>query len=238
MVSLIFLTAKKDSKVKAHTCANGSTPREYTNYDEATSLTAMTESHLITAAINNKKGKGIDTKQGKYIIIANIPNVFVQTVNGLKANSKKTIMKIKEPLVNMLANIALHEYQDFVGYKGKHKIFYMDMLKALYGMFQSSLLYYKKFRKNLEEIRCLINPCNPCVANMMVNKNQHIITWHVNDLKSNHIDPKVNDNYLLCLIGKYASDNIGEIKAVKEKKHFLLLGVVKVDMTQYGNNEC
>jgi hypothetical protein len=55
------------------------------------------------------------------------------------------------------------------------------------------------------------------------------------------MDPKVNDNFLLWLIGKYASNQIGEIKAVRGKKHnylvitlyFSLPGMVKVNITQY-----
>jgi hypothetical protein len=92
----------------------------------------------------------------------------------LKANGKRTIIKVKGPLVNMLVDIALHKYQDFVRYKGKHDIFYMDVLKALYEMLQSSLLYYKKLRRDLEEIGFVIYPHDPCVANKMVNKNQHM----------------------------------------------------------------
>ena len=56
MESLIFLTEKKDGTIKARTCANGSTQREYTGRDEAASPTALTESHLITAVIDAKKG--------------------------------------------------------------------------------------------------------------------------------------------------------------------------------------
>jgi hypothetical protein len=57
------------------------------------------------------------------------------------------------------------------------------------------------------------------------------------------VDPKVNDNFLLWLIGEYTSNQIGEIKAVREMMHdyltmtltFLLPEVVKVDTTQYVN---
>ena len=57
MESLIFLTEKKDSTIKARTCANGSTQREYTGCNEAASPTALTESHLIMAVIDANKVK-------------------------------------------------------------------------------------------------------------------------------------------------------------------------------------
>ena len=115
------------------------------------------------------------------------------------------------------------------------------MKKALYGMLQLSLLYYKKFRKDLEEQGFKVNPYDPCVANRMINGNQHTVTWHVDDLKSSHVDPKVNDQFLSWLKMKYASDKIGKIKAIQGKKHdylamtldFTTPGVLKVDMTSY-----
>ena len=55
MESLIFLTEKRDKIVKARFCANGSTQREYTPKEEATSPTAATESILLTGAIEAKQ---------------------------------------------------------------------------------------------------------------------------------------------------------------------------------------
>jgi hypothetical protein len=77
-------------------------------------------------------------------------------------------------------------------------------------MLQSSLLYHKQFCKYLKEIGFKINPYNPCIANRIVKGKQHTITWHVDDLKSSHIDPKVNDEFLAWLKTKYADNNFGE----------------------------
>ena len=86
----------------------------------------------------------------------------------------------------------------------------METKKELYRMIQSSLLCYKKFRKTLDCIRFKINLYNPCVANRIVNKKQHMVTWHVNVLKLRYGDPKVIDKFLAWLKTKYVSDNIGE----------------------------
>jgi hypothetical protein len=118
---------------------------------------------------------------------------------------------------------------------------YVMMKKALYGMLQSSLLYYKKFQKDLKEIGFIVNPYDPCVANRMVKGKQHTVTWHVDNLKCSHVDSKVNDKFLAWLQEKYASDKIGEIKAMRGKKHnylamtltFTTLRVLKVNMTLY-----
>ena len=41
-----------------------------------------------------------------------------------------------------------------------------------------------------------LNPYDPCVANKMVNSEQPTICWYVDDLKTSHINPKVNDEFL------------------------------------------
>jgi hypothetical protein len=79
---------KQDGRIKAHTCANGSTQRAYTERDEAASPTAMTESILITGVINAKERCNVMT--------ADIPNAFVQSnfddKNQVEGN--RIIMKI------------------------------------------------------------------------------------------------------------------------------------------------
>jgi len=74
------------------------------------------------------------------------------------------------------------------------------MLKALYWMMIASILYYKKFRKDIESIGFEVNPYDICMANRMVNLKQHT---HV---KSSHIDPKVNDQFHKWSEQKYGSE--------------------------------
>jgi hypothetical protein len=80
MESLIFLVEKRDGRVKARTCANGSTQRAYTERDDAASPTALTVSIVITATI--------DAKQNRDVMTADVPNAFVQTAVDEK-NLKK-----------------------------------------------------------------------------------------------------------------------------------------------------
>jgi hypothetical protein len=61
-------------------------------------------------------------------------------------------MKIKGQLFDMLVDIAPQDYQDFVCMEGNQKVLHVKMLKALYGMLQSSLLHYKRFCKNLKKL--------------------------------------------------------------------------------------
>jgi hypothetical protein len=195
----------------------------------------MTESIVITATI--------DAKQNRDVMTADVPNAFVQTAVDEKnlKKGKRIIMKIRGPLVDMLCNIAPKIYEDYVTYEGGHKVLYVMMLMVIYGMLQSLLLYYKKFRKDIKSIGFEVNPYDPCVANCIVKGKQHTVSWHVNDLKSSHVDSTVNDKFKNWLNKTYASDDIRKLKVVHGKRHdylamvldFSIPGVLQVDMTDY-----
>ena len=235
METLIFLAEKRDESIKGCTCANGSTQHPYMDRDEAASPTAMTESILITATL--------DAKQQRDVMTADIPNAFVQTDIDKKnlVKGERIIMKIRGPLVDMLLELAPEVYEDYVVQEGNNRVLYMKTLKALYGMLQSSLLYYKKFRKDIESIGFNVNPYDPCVANRMVNNKQQTVCWHVDDLKSSHEDSTVNDKFLEWLEMKYGDEDIGKVKAVRGHRHdylamildFSVPGVLQIDMTPY-----
>ena len=139
-------------------------------------------------------------------------------------------MKIIGLLVNMLTELSPKTYEKYVVYEGNNKVLlYVRMIKALlYGVLQSSLLYYKKFRKDIESIGFKVNPYDPCLANRTVNGKKQTFTWHVDDLQSSHVDSKVNDQFLEWLKKKYAFLTIGEVKVMCGNKHDYLA------MTQAG----
>ena len=66
----------------------------------------------------------------------------------------------------------------------------IELLKYLYGLLKSELLFYKKLVKVLKDIGFKLNTYDPCVANIIVNDKQHTILCHVEDVKSYHVDPK------------------------------------------------
>jgi hypothetical protein len=231
MESLIFLNEKRDATIKARMCANGSTQRAYISREEASSPTAASEAIITTGVI--------DAKQGRDVMTLDIPNAFVQTPIDLHGD--KVIMKIRGQLIDLLLEICPGVYDKYVVYEGNHRVLYVRMLKALYGMLISSLLFYKKFRADIESIGFEINPYDICVANRTVNGKQHTITWHVDDLKSSHIDPKVNDRFAKWCESTYGSDDLGNVKIVRGKVHDYLAmildytqdGALKLDMKYY-----
>ena len=186
----------------------------------------------------------IDAKQERDVITLDIPNAFVQTSIPQGKNDDEIIMKIRGVLVDMLIEMSPETYKNYVVYERGKKVLYVRMLKALYGMMIASVLYYKKFRSDIESIGYEVNPYDNCVANKMIKDHQHTITWHVDDVKSSHVDPEVNNEFYKWCESKYGEDNIGHVELVKGKKHDYLAmildysekGKLKVDMKYYIEN--
>jgi hypothetical protein len=68
----------------------------------------------------------------------------------------------------------------------------VELLKALHGTLKAALLFWKLLSKQLASWGFVINPCDWCVANKMINGKQCTILWHVDDLKMSHVDNDVN----------------------------------------------
>ena len=117
----------------------------------------------------------------------------------------------------------------------------MRMMKLLYGMLKASLLYYKKFRRDVKGIGHKVNPYDICAANKIIDNKQHTITWHVDDIKSSHVDPKVNDNFYEWAEKTYGSEELGHVKIHHGKQYnylgmildYSLEGKLQVDMKYY-----
>ena len=78
--------------------------------------------------------------------------------------------------------------------EGNKKVLYVHITQAIYRMLVSAMLFNHKLTKALLSFK--LNPYDPCVVNQMVNSEQLTVCWHVDNLMSSHIDPKVNDKFL------------------------------------------
>ena len=230
--SLIFLVEKKDGRIKARHCANGSKQRQWMDSDEAASPTVMTESVMLTATIEAQEQRDVAT--------FDIPNAFIQTgVDERDAQGDRIIMKIKGAMIDMLLEINYELYKDCVTYEYGQRVLYVHIRRAIYGMLMSGLLFYKKFRASIEKIGYVVNPYDPCVANKTIGGKQHTISWHVDDLKSSHVDSKVNDRFQEWLQTEYGQ--VKDITGTRGTEHVYLgmkldystKGKVKIDMIDY-----
>ena len=207
--SLIFLTEKKDGRIKARYCANGSPQRQWMDRDEVSSPTVTTEAIMITGVIEALEGRDVAT--------CDIPNAFVQTeLKEHDLDGHRTIMKIRGPLVDILIEMD-SEYEKFVVTRDNEAVLYVHVLKALYGMLVSAMLFYKKLKNDLIGYGFKMNAYDPCVANKIVRGRQMTVSWHVDDLKVSHIDPKAVDDFLMWIKRTYG--RIGEVKITRGKYH-------------------
>jgi hypothetical protein len=54
----------------------------------------------------------------------------------------------------------------------------------MYGLMRSALLFYRKLKKELLEYGFVMNPYDPCIANLKTkNRSQLTVVWHVDGLK-------------------------------------------------------
>ena len=67
--------------------------------------------------------------------------------------------------------------------KNGTKVLYVKLQKALYGLMRASLLFYQNLRKELEKYIFVVDPYDPCVANMTTKRGKKLTAvWHVDDL--------------------------------------------------------
>jgi len=204
MGGLMFLVQKRCGRIKARTCANESTQCEDIIIDEASSPTVSHEATIITGVI--------EAKQQRNIMTSDISNAFVQI--DIDQSGEKIIIIKRGELVDILLEVSpdIHS-KHFVNENGQN-VLHIQMMKALYGMMVSSLLYYKKFLKDIESVGLEVNPYDMCVANRIINGRQNTITWHL----AMRIESSMYE-FLDCLKDKYVNDSIGEVQAKRFTKH-------------------
>ena len=158
MRALMFLTEKRTGEVKGRMVYNGKPTREWLNREDSASPTAALESIFLTAII--------DAKEKRDVMTTDIPNAFIQTeMPSIEQGNERVMMKIAGVLVDMLVQQNPEVYGPHVVYERGEKVIYVQVLRAIYGMLQSALLWYQKFKTELEGHGFKFNAYDPCVAN-------------------------------------------------------------------------
>ena len=92
----------------------------------------------------------IDAREQRNVATVDIPNAFIQTKIPQEEGQERIILKIRGKLVDILGEIDPDTYSQFVTYERNEKVLYCAVLRAIYGMLTSALLFYKKWRRDLE----------------------------------------------------------------------------------------
>ena len=102
------------------------------------------------------------------------------------------IINIRGVLVNILLEIAPDVYGSYVVTDRKGiKQLILQCQNSIYGTTTAILLYYKKFRRSLEDECYKFNPYDPCVANNITKVSNMTVCFHVDDCKLIHKIPKL-----------------------------------------------
>ena len=134
----------------------------------------------------------IEANENRDVAVIDIPNTFVQT----DFEGEMVVMKVRGQPAEILVSMAPETHKPYVCYENGQKVVYLKVMKDIYGLIQSMLLFYNKLQKDLELIGFKVNLYDLCIASGTVNGKQHTVSWHVDDLKSSHVDLKVNDDFI------------------------------------------
>ena len=106
-------------------------------------------------------------------------------------------------------------------------------------MIVSAMLFYHKLTNVLLSYGFELNPYDLCVVNNMVNSEELTICWHVDDLQSSHINPKVNDELVQRIKDMFRQ--LDEVKTTQGPLHdylgitldYSVPGRDSIDMSHY-----
>ena len=226
---LHHLKEKQTGDIKGRACINGAPQRAYIPKEDAVLPTVPTELTFVTATIAAKEGRKVQCYK--------VPSAFVNT-----DVDKDVIMVFKGELADMMIQIAQEVYQKYVRVDRKGMpILYVKLQKALYGLMRASLLFYRKLRREFEQYGLVINPYDPCGANMETKSGKKLtVVWHVDDLMASCKDDFELTKFL-CHLGRIYGPSLSMHLG---KKHdylgvdmeFCDDGTLEVSMIKYLKN--
>ena len=109
---------------------------------------------------------------------------------------------------------------------------YVLILKAMYGMIESALLWYDMFSKALSYLGFKCNPYERCIAKKVIDEHQCTIGWFLDNSNVSHLDDDVNS-----IIADKIEEKIGKISVTTGNKNTVLgmdiefIGIKKVSVS-------
>jgi hypothetical protein len=192
---LMYLKQKRCGRIKARGCADGRKQHLYKSKDETSSPTVSTEAVFLTSVI--------EAQERRKVMTINIPGAFMQ------ANINELIhVRLEGPMAELLTRVDPAKYQTYMSNENGKEVLYVKLQKALHGTLQAAILFWKNLTGFLTgELGFTINPYDNCVANKMIDGNQCIIIWHVDDLKLSHTKQSVLEDIATELNAKYGQED-------------------------------
>jgi hypothetical protein len=146
----------------------------------------------------------IKAKEERDVMTCGNSNAFIQAyLPKREPGGDRLVMKITGVQVDMLVDINPELYGPAIVMENCKKVLYVEVLKAIYGMLEAALLWYKTF--DLEDIGFVFNPYDPCVVSKKVQGLQQTVVFHVDNLKLSHKSKSVNNKFEKWLNSTYGS---------------------------------
>ena len=186
-----LIKEKRCGKIKGRTCADGRPQRAYTQREDASSPTIFLESLMASLLI--------DAHEERDVAIFDVPGAYL---HAELPPDKFVLLKIEGAFVDIMCDVN-PEYLEDVRIENGKKVLYVQILRALYGMIESALLWYSLYVGVLQDEGFVVNPYDKCVANKMIDGKQCTLGWYVDDNKLSHVDPKVVDDILAMVEGYF-----------------------------------
>ena len=143
----------------------------------------------------------IDAMEGREVATADILGAFLQT----DYDKGDIHIKPEGAMVTLLEEINTEYYNFFIRTeKGRRKCMYAEAKKAIYGTLETSLLFWAQISKILEEMGYQRNKYDWCVMKNIIDDKKFTTLWHVNDLKTSHVDPAVISSVLADIDAEHA----------------------------------
>ena len=186
-----LIKEKRDGKIKGRTCADGSKHRRFVPREDASSATLAVESLMALLVIfaHEKRDVAVFDVPGAYLH-ADLPH------------DKFVLLKIEGQFVDIMVDVN-PEFKEDVRFENGKKVLYVQILKALYGMIESALLWYELYSTVLKEEGFEINKIDKCIAQKYIDSKPCTIGWYVDDNIVGHMDTEVITELLSRIEAKF-----------------------------------
>lgn len=157
------------------------------------------------------------------MMLADVPNAFMQAMFPREPGEDRTVMKIMGKLADLSVHMHPEVHKDFVALEKGKRALCMETLKVICGVSEAALLWHRQFRNNLEVHGFAFNNHDPCVENKTVKGKQQTMRFHVDDLMLSHVDKAVNSEFLMWLNCEYGEH--AEVTSTRGDEHNHLGGI-------------
>ena len=173
--------------MKSRRCVDGRPQRDYITKEES-SLPTVSLYALLGSCV-------MDALDDRKVITVDIPGAFLQ--GDWSQDEHLGYILFEDIMVDMICKIDPSYHKNIIWSKDpKKKFLYGRLVKAVYGTLLGVIIFYNKLSKHLTDYGFIQNEYDMCTFNKMVNGEQIMVQFHVDDLKVLHKEQTVLEDFL------------------------------------------